>query len=149
MNFVRRSLAVFAIALVALMPNLAFATGPTPLTVVVLKQNNYAVVAGDLNLTPVATDAVNGNSFAASGKEIVMLINTDTATHTVTITSTADNLGRLDTSLTTYVVPVAAGGLSGISVVEMSVLGGWIQSGQTVNMTSSSALVKVVVLRHQ
>lgn len=148
-NLFSKLTAVFALALLTFMPNLAFATGPTPLTVVVLKQNNYAVVAGDLNLTPVATDTVNGNSFAASGKEVVMLINTDTATHTVTITSTADALGRLDTSLTTYVVPVAAGGLSGISVVEMTNLNGWIQSGQTVNLTSSSALVKIVVLRHQ
>jgi len=148
-SLIRRSLAVLMLALVAFLPNLAFATGPTPLVVVVLKQNNYAVVAGDLNLTPVAMDAVNGNSFSASGKEIIEFINTDTATHTVTITSTADALGRLDTSLTTYIVPAAVGGLSGISAVEMVNMNGWIQSGQTINMTTSSALVKVVVLRHQ
>src|ERR1700686_1563971 len=126
-NLFRKITAICILAFVALMPNLAFATGPTALTVVQLKQNNYAVVAGDLNLTPVATDAVNGNSFAASGKEIIEFFNTDTATHTVTITSTADNLGRLDTSLTTYVVPVASGGMSGVSVVEMVNLNGWIQ----------------------
>jgi hypothetical protein len=147
MQILRRSLAVLTLLTVACL--LAFGVGPTPLSVITLKQNNYAVVAGDLNLTPVATDAVNGNSFAATGKEVVLLINTDTATHTVTVTSTADPYGRLDTSLTTYVVPVAVGGLSGLSVIEMSTLNGWIQSGQTVNMTSSSALVKIVVLRHQ
>lgn len=147
MQILRRSLAVLTLLTIACL--LAFATGPTPLTVVTLKQNNYQVVAGDLNLTPVATDAVNGNSFPATGKEVVLLLNTDTATHTVTITSTADPYGRLDTSLTTYTVPIAVGGLSGVSIIEMSTLNGWVQSGQTVNMTSSSALVKIVVLRHQ
>ena len=146
MQILRRSLAVLALLTVAI---LAFATGPTPLTVVTLKQNNYAVVAGDLNLTPVATDAVNGNSFPATGKEVVLLLNTDTVTHTITITSTADNYGRLDTSLTTYTVPVAAGGLSGLSVIEMTTLNGWVSAGQLVTMSSSSALVKIVVLRHQ
>jgi hypothetical protein len=121
----------------------------TPLTVVTLKQNNYAVVAGDLNLTPAAMDAVNGNSFTATGKEVLLFVNTDTVTHTVTVTSTADPLGRLDTSLTTYTVPVAVGGLSGLAAIEMTNLNGWIQSGQTVNMTTSSALVKISVLRHQ
>jgi hypothetical protein len=127
---------------------LAFAV-VTPLTVVVLKQNNYAVVAGDLNITPAAMDATNGNSFTATGKEVLVFLNTDTATHTVTITSTSDSYGRTDTSLTTYVVPVAVGGLSGISAIEMTQINGWVQSGQTVNMTTSSALVKIAVLRHQ
>jgi hypothetical protein len=127
---------------------MAFAT-ITPLVVVTLKQNNYAVVAGDLNLTPAAMDAVNGNSFTATGKEVLLFINTDTVTHTVTVTSTSDSLGRLDTSLTTYTVPVAVGGLSGLAAVEMTNMNGWIQSGQTVNMTTSSALVKISVLRHQ
>lgn len=127
---------------------LAFAV-ITPLTVVVLKQNNYAVQAGDLTLTPAAMDAVNGNSFTATGKEVLIFLNTDTSAHTITITSLADNYGRLDTSLTTYSIPAAVGGLSGAAAIEMSQMNGWIQSGQTVNMTTSSALVKISVLRHQ
>ena len=140
---------ITAIGVALLMTSvLAFAV-ITPLTVVTLKQNNYAVVAGDLNLTPAAMDAVNGNSFTATGKEVLLFINSDTVTHTVTVTSTSDSLGRLDTSLTTYVVPVAVGGLSGLAAVEMTNMNGWIQSGQTVNLTTSSALVKISVLRHQ
>jgi hypothetical protein len=135
-------------AALLLMSMLAFAV-ITPLTVVVLKQNNYPVVAGDLNITPAAMDAANGNSFVATGKEVILFLNTDTATHTVTITSTNDNYGRLDTSLTTYVVPVAVGGLSGISAIEMTQLNGWVQAGSVVDMTTSSALVKIAVLRHQ
>jgi len=143
----RRKITAVASMLV-LITALAFAV-ITPLTVVQLKQNNYQVQAGDLNQTPVAMDATNGNSFVATGKEVLVFLNTDTATHTVTITSVADNYGRLDTSLTTYTVPVAVGGLSGISTIEMTQLNGWAQSGQVIDMTTSSALVKILVLRHQ
>jgi hypothetical protein len=121
----------------------------TALTVVTLKQNNYAVVAGDLNVVPAAMDAANGNSFIATGQEILVFMNTDTATHTVTVTSVADALGRLDTALTTYTVPVASGGTSGVSVVQMKSLAGWLQAGQVVQLGTSSALVKVLVLRYQ
>jgi hypothetical protein len=121
----------------------------TALVVNVLKPNNYAVVAGDLNIVPVAMDAVNGNSFVATGQEIILFLNTDTVTHTVTITSVADALGRLDTSLTAYTVPVAAGGTSGLSAVQMKALQGWLEAGGTVFLATSSALVKVAVLRYQ
>ncbi len=143
----RRKITAVASMLI-LITALAFAV-ITPLTVVQLKQNNYQVTAGDLNLTPVAMDASNGNSFVATGKEVLVFLNTDTATHTVTITSVADNYGRLDTSLTTYTVPVAAGGLSGVSAIEMTQLNGWVQSGQVIDLTTSSALIKILVLRHQ
>ena len=143
----RRKITAVASMLI-LITALAFAV-ITPLTVVQLKQNNYQVTAGDLNLTPVAMDASNGNSFVATGKEVLVFLNSDTATHTVTITSVADNYGRLDTSLTTYTVPVAAGGLSGVSAIEMTQLNGWVQSGQVIDLTTSSALIKILVLRHQ
>lgn len=39
----------------------------TALTTVVLKQNNYAVAAGDLAVAPAAMDASNGNSYAFRG----------------------------------------------------------------------------------
>lgn len=140
--FVRVGLAL------ALSSVMAYAT-ITALTVVQLKQNNYPVVAGDLTIVPAAMDASNGNSFYATGKEVLLFVNTDTATHTVTITSTTDNYGRLDTSLTTYTIPVAVGGQSGLAAIEISQLQGWIQDGSLIDMTTSSALVKVAVLRHQ
>jgi hypothetical protein len=121
----------------------------TVIPVVTLKPNNYAVVAGDLNIVPVALDNVNGNSFQATGQEILIFMNTDTAVHTVTITSVPDALGRLDTSITAYTVPVAAGGTSGISAVQMKALQGWLEAGGVVFLATSSALVKVLVLRYQ
>jgi hypothetical protein len=114
----------------------------TPLTPVTLKQNNYAALAGDLAITPVVMDAVNGNSFVATGKEILLFQNPDAAAHTVTITSVADALGRTDASLIGYSIPATS-----LAMIQMSQLAGWIQPGQTVFLATNSALVKVAVLR--
>ena len=144
----RKLTSILMVLGLALVPELAFAT-PTPLTAIVLKQNNYAVVAGDLNVTPVAMDATNGNSFVATGKEVLLFLNTDTLTHTVTITSVSDPYGRTDTSLTGYAVPAASGGTSGVAAIEMVQINGWAGAGSVVSMTTNSALIKIAVLRHQ
>lgn len=116
----------------------------TALTTVVLKQDNYAVQAGDLTITPVAMDAANGNSFIATGREVLIFQNTDTAAHTITITDTADKLGRHDTSLTSYSIPA-----SGFAAIQMKDITSWIQpgTGGAVYLATSSALVKVAVLQ--
>jgi hypothetical protein len=116
----------------------------TALTVVTLKQNNYAVVAGDLAVALAAMDASNGNSYVATGKEILFFQNGDTSAHTITITSAPDALGRSDSSLTAY--SIAA---SGFAAIEMSALTGWLETGSLVYLATSSALVKVAVLRFQ
>jgi hypothetical protein len=101
------------------------------------------VQAGDLTITFTACDATNGNSYAATGQEVVLVQNTDSATHTFTITSVADPLGRLDTSLTNYTVLVSPG----IVGIQMKNLNGW-ASGFVVSMTCSSNLLKFAVLRY-
>jgi hypothetical protein len=115
----------------------------TALTVNQLKQNNYAVVAGDLVVSLQALDATNGNSFVATGREVLIVTNTDASAHTFTITSVAERFGRTDSSLTSY--SVAAGAFVAI---QMSILEGWLQpSDSTVHMTTSSALLKAIVVR--
>jgi len=114
----------------------------TALTPVQLKQNNYAVQAGDLVVTPAAMDASNGNSYPATGNEILFFYNSDTAAHTITVSSVADNLGRADSSLQSY--SIAAGAFA---FLEMSQIIGWQQSGGLIYLATSSALVKVAVLR--
>lgn len=115
----------------------------TALTVVQLKLNNYAVVAGDLTVTPAATDTANGNSFQATGQEILIIQNTDGSNpHTIAITSVADSIGRTDASLTAY--SIAA---NGFAAIQMKSLAGWLQTGGLIYMLSSSALLKVAVLR--
>ena len=107
-----------------------------------LKQNNYAVVAGDLTITLTASDATNGNSLVATGSEILIVQNTDTASHTFTVSSVPDGLGRSDASLTAY--SVAA---SSFAAIQLSQLSGWIQTNGNINLTSSSALLKFAILR--
>lgn len=139
----QKAISMALIALVITLPNLAFATA-TSLTPVVLKQNNYAVQAADLTITFTSCDNVNGNSFVATGQEILLVQNTDSATHTFTVSSTADNYGRLDTSLTGYTVLVSPG----IVGVQMKQLNGWVSTGNTVTLACNSALLKFSVLRY-
>lgn len=114
----------------------------TALTTVVLKVNNYAVQAGDLAITPVVMDASNGNSFVPSGREVLIFQNTDSAPHTVTITSVADKLGRTDSTLTSYSIPANT-----IAAIQMREITPWIQANGLVYLATSSALVKVAVLQ--
>ena len=114
----------------------------TALTPVQLKQDNYAVQAGDLTITPAAADAVNGNSFVATGSEILLIQNTDASPHNITITSVADSIGRTDSSLTNYSCPA-----NSISMIQISQLAGWIQAGQVINLLAASALLHISVLR--
>lgn len=116
----------------------------TALTVVALKPNNYAVVAGDLLITPAAMDAANGNSFQATGQEVLVFYNSDSSAHTVTVTSVADQLGRTDASLTSYSIPATS-----FAAIQMKALAGWLEAGNLVYLATSSALVKVSVLRYQ
>lgn len=113
----------------------------TAVTTTVLKQDNYAVQAGDLVVPMAAMDATNGNSFAITGREVLLFQNTDTVAHTITITSIADGFGRVDTSLTNYSLAASA-----IVAIQMKELKGW-SNGGTVTMTTTSALVKIAVLQ--
>ena len=133
----KKILSTLSIALLFVSSSFA---APTLLTSARLKQNNYAVQAGDLLVSFVAMDAVNGNSFATDGNEILLFQNSDASAHTVTITSIADELGRTDSSLTSYSIPA-----NGIVAIQMKVLNGWSNAG-VVTMSTTSALVKVAVL---
>lgn len=103
-----------------------------------------AVNAGDLDAVETACDASNGNAFALTGHEILVLRNTDTAPHTVTISSTADSRGRtLD--ITAY--SIAAGKTSFFSF--LSGQEGWKQVDGTAHILASDVSVKMHVLRVQ
>jgi V8-like Glu-specific endopeptidase len=134
---------IIAIALMVTLASISAFAAQTPLTTIVLVQNNAAVTAGQLTLTFTACDTVNGNSFTATGREVLIVNNTGASPYTFTVTSVADNLGRTDTSLTTY--SVAAGVITGI---QMKYLTGWVQSGtQNVYLACSNAAVKYAVIQ--
>ncbi len=132
-----------ATAAVLMFVTSAFAT-PTVLSTQVLFINgsvNAPITAGSLTITFSACDAVNGNSFTATGREVLLVYNSGASAYTFTVNSVADQLNRLDTSLTTY--SVAA---SGYAAVQMKNLTGW-QSSGTISMTCSNAAVKFAVVQ--
>src|SRR5690348_11761098 len=113
----------------------------TALTITAIKANNAAISAGDLLVTEAAADAVNGNSFTLSGKEVLIVHNTDAAPHTFTLTSIADHLGRTG-DIANYSVAANA-----IAAIQMNTVEGWRNSSGLVTMTASSNLLKFAVLR--
>jgi hypothetical protein len=143
MNPFRKLTAVVSLLALLFVAMPAFAT-QTPLTPAALKLNNYAVQAGDLTVSFAACDATNGNSFAVTGQEIFLVQNSGASAYTFTISSVADNFGRLDTSLTNY--SVAA---SGITAIELKYLLGWAQTGQVMVTTCSNVALKFAIVRFQ
>lgn len=99
------------------------------------------VSAGALAVTMAAADATNGNSFPLTGAEILLIQNTDSSAHTVTISSVAVN-GRTG-DITTY--SVAANSIACFSF--RGSMAGWQQTNGNVNMSVSSALIYFGVLK--
>jgi hypothetical protein len=116
----------------------------TALTITALKENNYNVQAGDLTVTQGAADTSNGNAFTCTGKEILVINNTDSSSHTFTMTSVADVLGRSDSSLTNYSVAANT-----IAAINCNTLAGWKETTGQIFLTCGSALVKFAVLQPQ
>jgi hypothetical protein len=134
---------VCLVAALLMFASTAFAT-PTGLTTQVLLINgsaNAPITAGSLAITFAACDAVNGNSFTSTGREVLVIFNSGGSAYTFTVNSVADQLNRLDTSLTTY--SVAAGAYA---AVQMKNLTGW-QSSGSISMTCSNASVKFAVIQ--
>jgi hypothetical protein len=134
---------ITAIGLMVVFTSLAAFATPTALSTIVLVQNNVAVTAGQLSITFTACDVANGNSFTATGREILLVNNTGGSTYTFTVSSVADTLGRTDTSLTTYSVATTV-----ITGVQMKYLTGWVQNNtQTINLSCSNAALKYAVIQ--
>jgi hypothetical protein len=97
----------------------------------------YATVPS--SITWQAADAVNGNSFTNSGRELLIAWNSDTLAHTVTVASVADASGRTGDSTKN---------INGGSyyVWQLFPLLGWNQTDGTVHATASDATVKFVVI---
>jgi hypothetical protein len=94
-----------------------------------------------LKVTMAAADASNGNSFPLTGSEKLLIQNTDSSAHTVTISSVAIN-GRTG-DITTY--SVGAGEIHAFDF--HGGIAGWQQSDGTVHLAVSSALIYFGVLK--
>lgn len=113
----------------------------TALTPVTLKVPFADVAANSLDLTFTACDVVNGNYFACTGKEIVMIKN-GTGTNTITFDSVDDPKGRQEDL--TYSI-----GASEIAYWTGSLTNarGWKQTNGQIYINASSTEVTVCVLR--
>jgi hypothetical protein len=95
-----------------------------------------------LDLAWVAADTVNGNSFALSGHEILLVWNTHASiNYTFTISSVADRDQRSQ-DVTAY--QVGFGVISAFSF--LGATEGWGQAGGTVNFLGANASLKFAVL---
>jgi hypothetical protein len=99
------------------------------------------VSAGDLAIVFAASDNVNGNKWAFSGRDILLVQNTDVGAQTFTLTSVADERGRKG-DIATYSVPA-----SGFAAFFISSSFGWTQPDGSIFLASSSANLKFAVIR--
>jgi hypothetical protein len=110
-----------------------------------------------LDLTFAAADDVNGNFFTADpltvvvpqgtitgatvGGNLILVWNTDTAPHTISISSQPDAAGRSG-DLSSYTV-----GAGVISAFKLSQVLGWADGFGNVSLTADSALVKFAIIQ--
>lgn len=146
-SFLKQVMCLIVAGAMLMLASPAFAT-PTALTVQVLVLNNGTPSAGGLAITYTACDNVNGNSYTMTGREVLLVRNTDTASHTFTVTPTTDQWGGTNTSLTSYSL-AATGSAGADSAVQMKFSQGWATgaSSNTINLTCSSALIKYAVVQ--
>lgn len=99
------------------------------------------VSAGALDLVWTAADTSNDNEALLSGKEVLLVWNTDTASHNLTITSAPDEHGR-SSNIASYAV--GAGVISAFSFRGGNA--GWLQSDGHAYFQGDSAMLKFAIL---
>lgn len=116
----------------------------TALTVQTAKTPFASISANGADITLTAADAVNGNHFACSGKEILIVQNSHAAdAHTVTITSVVDEKGRTGT-ITNY--SLAAGEIA-LFTMGRTLEQGWMQTDGTILVSGSNAAIKLAAVK--
>jgi hypothetical protein len=99
------------------------------------------VTALALDLVWTAADVANGNKFTFTGKEILLINNTDSAGHHCTFSSVADSRGRAD-DITSYALAAA-------DIARFSFRGGaegWQQSDGSIHISADDATVKFAII---
>ena len=113
----------------------------TPTQITSSTPNNMpsqGVTSPALNATFVASDAINGNQFTATGNDLLLLFNSDTNPQTVTFYSSADVSGRF-ADVVNY--PIQAGAFLNVRFIAASL---FTQTIGMVQFKTSSALVKAL-----
>jgi len=117
---------------------------PTALTVQQMLGPFATITAGLLDFTFAAGTVTDGDTFVCTGREILLFTNTEVAAaKTITIVSTADDIGRTQ-DITAY--SLAAGDF-GYHACGLTNAKGWKSTAGTIRITVEAATVKVAVLR--
>lgn len=130
------------VGLLALVPFQAANAARTALTPVTFPNLNAAISANAADFTFVGGDAANGYEFTHTGREIVLVYNSDGSNpYTATIKSSADELGRTG-DITTY--SLAAGEYAAFGPFPVL---GWRQTSGKMNLDASNNAIKFAILR--
>lgn len=105
--------------------------GPYPAVPVTATSLDFTFAAGD----------VTGNTFQATGRELLVVKNTAAGNGTFTITSVADHLGRKGD-----IGPYTVAGSNATSAFWVGNMDGWASSG-VVTVTPSATTMQFAVLR--
>jgi hypothetical protein len=100
-----------------------------------------AVSAAALKITLTAADTSNQNKAPFSGKDVLLAYNSDTGSHTITITSAPDEHGR-SADISSYSIP--AGEIHMFSFRQGGA--GWQQADGNIYFQANDATVKFAVL---
>ena len=93
-----------------------------------------------LDMTFTVADTVNGNAFLASGNDLLIIFNSDSSSHTVTLNSAADSFGRFATI--TY-----TGGAGVYSLINVTTASLYTQPGiNEVQFLASSNLISFLAI---
>jgi len=116
----------------------------TEITVQDVKQPFDVPAAGEADFTMAAADVANGNYFACTGREIILVKNTDGANpYYVTIDSVDDEKGRQE-DITQY--SLAAGDFAAFGV-GLTNSKGWKQTNGQIYIDAENIAVEIAVLR--
>lgn len=102
------------------------------------------IAAGGADFVWTAADVANGNSFACTGKELLLVRNSHATTaYTVTITSVADEKNRSE-DISAY--SLAAGDFA-VFGVGLTTAAGWRQTTNVINISGNNAAIEFAILR--
>jgi hypothetical protein len=99
-----------------------------------------AVAAGALDLVWTAADVANKHQLTATGRDILLVWNTDASAHNFTLTSVADKQNRTG-DVTNY--SLAAGKVAAYKFDDLT---GWAQADGSIYFEADNALVKFAVI---
>jgi len=102
-----------------------------------------ATTAGSEDFTFDASAGSSGNSFVASGRELLLAYNSGSVAATMTVESEDDALGRAE-DITAYSLAAGDYAVFGVGLTNTK---GWKDSSGLIQLTTTTANIKVAVLR--